>query len=463
MSDDRELVERLAAIDATPRASWVAELRVDLDAAWETGDAGYLDSLRTTTLTLVEHEPTPTRPRSGRRWLIPTAAAAAAVVVAIAFVATRDDDVTPADQPSPTVTVPPTSPPRALPTWDRLVAGTYFVDELGGTPAPRILFTVGAGWGDATPGSGDIGNRYILNHSIGAVTFSRPDRVFSHACRTSDGFHPGPVDTVDGLVAALREQEGWAEVSAPSEISVDGYSGQAFRRTAPTEFADCETGFGGTRLSYGPVRHPEFAGQEQRCCWYYEPGQTETLWVLDIEGAVVLINTGVWPGPSWAARAEAAAAVLKSIRIDRSSSPGAAVSEPNLSTPPILPVGGREWGVGALAPDLGQFTDQKALIDALVASGPLENQLLSDPNLRPGVSICADIVRYHEPRVGTLAHEATAALHGQVGVVLVFEKPGNSKEVHMYRTGEADLDGACPQLMREPLDPGPTVNPVPPD
>ena len=40
MSDDRELVERLAAIDATPRAGWVAELRADLDAAWETEDPG---------------------------------------------------------------------------------------------------------------------------------------------------------------------------------------------------------------------------------------------------------------------------------------------------------------------------------------------------------------------------------------------------------------------------------------
>ena len=54
MSDDRELVERLAAIDATPRAGWVAELRADLDAAWETEDPGYLDSLRTTTVTLVD-------------------------------------------------------------------------------------------------------------------------------------------------------------------------------------------------------------------------------------------------------------------------------------------------------------------------------------------------------------------------------------------------------------------------
>ena len=54
MSDNRELVELLAAIDATPRASWVTGLRADLDAAWEIEDAGYLDSLRTT-VSLVDH------------------------------------------------------------------------------------------------------------------------------------------------------------------------------------------------------------------------------------------------------------------------------------------------------------------------------------------------------------------------------------------------------------------------
>ena len=82
MSDDRELIERLAAIDATPRASWVAELRADLDAAWETGDTGNLDSLHTITLTLLDHEPTPTRPPSSRRWPIVIAAAATVAVTA---------------------------------------------------------------------------------------------------------------------------------------------------------------------------------------------------------------------------------------------------------------------------------------------------------------------------------------------------------------------------------------------
>ena len=70
--------------------------------------------------------PTDDRQKGPKRVLVAGLLAAAAVV-AIALVATRDDDATPADQPSPTVTVPPTTPPRPLPNahgraraWDVL-------------------------------------------------------------------------------------------------------------------------------------------------------------------------------------------------------------------------------------------------------------------------------------------------------------------------------------------------------
>ena len=36
---------------------------------------------------------------------------------------------------------------------------------------------------------------------------------------------------------------------------------------------------------------------------YYEPGQIETLLVLDIDGTVVVINANLWPGSSAADRA----------------------------------------------------------------------------------------------------------------------------------------------------------------
>ena len=47
---------------------------------------------------------------------------------------------------------------------------------------------------------------------IGYITFSHPVAVvYLDACHRDDGFHPGSVTTVDGLVAALTEQRGWAE------------------------------------------------------------------------------------------------------------------------------------------------------------------------------------------------------------------------------------------------------------
>ena len=151
------------------------------------------------------------------------------------------------------------------------------------------------------------------------------------ACHLSDGFHPGPVTTLDGLVAALSEQRGWADVTAPSDISVDGYPGKTFQRTAPAVISDCPN------MSPGHMRLPEADGDGLRS-WqnedasnfgggYYEPGQVETLMVLDIDGTVVVINANLWAGSSAADRAEFAD-VLDSIRIDPRPLPNVARGEP---------------------------------------------------------------------------------------------------------------------------------------
>ena len=48
-----------------------------------------------------------------------------------------------------------------------------------------------------------------------------------------------------------------------------------------------------------------------------ERGQIETLWVVDLDGTVVVIATELWPGPTAAAHPDFADAVLDSIRIER--------------------------------------------------------------------------------------------------------------------------------------------------
>ena len=282
-------------------------------------------------LTMIDLEtPVPTEPRRQGPHRVGVAAllAAAAVVAIVLVVDARRRRQNPADQPAPTVTVPPTTPPRALfgtPDGEQLAPGTYFVDEVDGTPTPRIFVTIGAGWSNFIDG-GPRQERarwptsYSPEDDIGFITFSRPDRVYLDACHWSDGFHPGPVTTLDGLVAALSEQGGWADVTAPSDISVDGYPGKTFQRTAPAVLSDCPN------MSPGHMRLPELGGDGLKS-WqneddsnfggaYYEPGQFETLLVLDIDGTVVVINANLWPGSSAADRAEFAA-VLDSIRIDR--------------------------------------------------------------------------------------------------------------------------------------------------
>ena len=290
----------------------------------------------------------PTEPRQKRPTRVLVAGIlAAAAVVGVVFVVIRDaDDVTPADEPSTTVTVPPTTPPRALlsqpfePHTTEFIAlapGTYFVDDIDGTPTARILVTIGDGWSNLSYNARVL--RKIGKNCCdvtGSIAFSRPVRVFSDACHWSDGYYPGPVATVDGLVTALSEQRGWADVTAPSDISVDGYAGKAFQRTAPAVTSDCST------MGYNPRRRPvnwhgveplpafrswenedddrfvhPGTGPDQLGSWsFYEAGEIETLWVLDVDGTVVVINTTLFPGPSAADRAEFAA-VLDSIRIER--------------------------------------------------------------------------------------------------------------------------------------------------
>jgi hypothetical protein len=231
---------------------------------------------------------------------------AAAAVISIAIVAIRrDDPESPANQPTPTVTVPPTTPPQALfgASRGQLAPGTYFVDEVDGTPTTRILVTVGEGWGSDGAWSIGKGDGQL-------VTFSRPDKVFLDACHPGDGYHPGPLTTLDGLVTALSEQGGWIDVTTPSDISIDGYSGRAFQRKTPADFSACTS----------PVPFPDFPSWENgefgdRGWSYYPPGDTETVWVLDLDGTVIILETRLNAGQPAEAHAELAA-VLDSIRID---------------------------------------------------------------------------------------------------------------------------------------------------
>jgi hypothetical protein len=239
-----------------------------------------------------------------KRVLIAGLLAAAAVVV-IALVAIREDDaVSPADQPSTTVT--PTLPPQALfgASGEQLAPGTYYVDVFDGAPTPRVLVNLGSGW--QSDGGWSIGKGEGQ-----LVTFSRPDRVFLDACHPGNGYHAGPLTTLDGLVTALSEQGGWVDVTTPSDISIDGYAGKAFQRKTPADFSACTTG----------GFYPDFPSWENgsgvSLGWsFYGPGDSESVLVLDLDGTIVIVETRANAGQPAEAHAELAA-LLDSIRIER--------------------------------------------------------------------------------------------------------------------------------------------------
>ena len=67
-----------------------------------------------------------------------------------------------------------------------LEPGTYYVDEVDGTPTPRIFVTIGTGWTNSDHGSGldkHGGSGFSPEDDVGFITFSRPDRVYLDACQ----------------------------------------------------------------------------------------------------------------------------------------------------------------------------------------------------------------------------------------------------------------------------------------
>jgi hypothetical protein len=219
----------------------------------------------------------------------------------------------PADEPPATATAPaaPTTLGRALfgTSGERFEPGTYYVDSFEGTPTARVHVTLGSGWRN------DFDGWSITNPNGGYFTFSRPDAVLSDACHPTEGYHPGPMTTLDGLATALSEQKGWVEVTTTSDVSIDGFSGKAFQRTSPADFSACTRGEPDSP-SYPLFPSWENTGEDGTKSWsYYQKGTIETLNVFDLDGTIVILSMRASVAEPVAAHAELAA-VLDSIRID---------------------------------------------------------------------------------------------------------------------------------------------------
>jgi len=194
--------------------------------------------------------------------------------------------------PSPTPTPLPTPIPSPLTVGDfaPLAAGTYVTDD---PFLARITFTLPAGW------QGNMGGPYLVDLSQGtgptAVAFSIFDTIYADPCDFTKGpLAPRPGSSVDDLATALASLPNIG-VTAPTDITIDGFHGKQLTLTAPASLAGC------TLSPEGDMR-----------LWDYPLGATygigagvrDTLWILDVDGQRLVIDAPEPPGQTAATKAE---------------------------------------------------------------------------------------------------------------------------------------------------------------
>ena len=251
-------------------------------------------------------------------------AVAAAAVLVVAFVGYQMmagpsvGDPSPSPSSSAAPSAAQSAGPNELPGANTLLnAGTY---SLGDQFPVRVTFEVPANWISCSQGPTDQG---VCNVSTDTspgmgVSFLIVENVAADPCGSSAALLDPPVGpTVDDLVTALSGLEGF-ESTAPTDLTVDGFSGEEFTLTAPAGSAGCATWATETRTNG------------------VGPGEVNVLRILDVEGTRLVIAGAYFP-----AAPEADVAALQQII--------ASVQDPAIGVLPSWRRRGR-WPAGVALP-----------------------------------------------------------------------------------------------------------------
>jgi hypothetical protein len=109
--------------------------------------------------------------------------------------------------------------------------------------------------------------------------------VYGDPCEWSTTLPDTPATTVDEAMAALGAQAS-RDASAPVDITLDGYAGKAITLHVPDDanFAECDQGLFSMfseRVATDPDSVERYA---------QGPGQIDEVWILDVDGQMVLID-----------------------------------------------------------------------------------------------------------------------------------------------------------------------------
>lgn len=216
--------------------------------------------------------------------------------------------------PTPTSTPTPTAAASAaVPEFpgvsDDVAPGTYLWRAGAATPAD-ITFTVPAGWMSryaiphkdrGGPGEIAIGNWIIAN-------------VYADPCQWQGSLlDPAVGPTVDDLATALVAQKG-RNATAPTDVTLGGYPAKRVELSIPADL-DRATCDGGVIRTWEAPREDSFLDNETQNLGMH-PGQLNVVYIVDVNGERLVIDTWHMPGTSAADLAELEA-ILASMRIGR--------------------------------------------------------------------------------------------------------------------------------------------------
>ena len=150
-------------------------------------------------------------------------------------------------------------------------------------PAPGWRFDADVGHLFKGDEGGTVPEAAILlwSHPAGTEFYVPGD-----ACRSESTMPDTPATTPDEISAALAAQAS-RDASEAVDATIGGYAGESLTVQVPDDavFADCE---GETYLTYATGEDPGARPQQS-------PGQIEEIWVLDVNGAPVIISAQYRP------------------------------------------------------------------------------------------------------------------------------------------------------------------------
>ena len=130
--------------------------------------------------------------------------------------------------------------------------------------------------------------------------------VYAEPCRwVGTLLDPRIEPTVDALVAGLTSQKS-RHASAPTDVTLDGFTGQFMELTVPAriDLADCDEGQFRTWVDHTLVGARNL-----------EPGQRDLLWIVDVDGTRLVIDSALGPETTPKDRADRIQ-MVESIRIE---------------------------------------------------------------------------------------------------------------------------------------------------